>query len=244
MSSKFIVWVAVAGALALAALSGAITTARATYPGKTNGRLAFAITVDGNTDVHSVLPGRALHRLTNDPGFDACPNVDVWAIDVEGGDLTRLTDAPGFDRFPAWSPDGTKIVFQSSRTGIAQVWMMNPDGSDQTQLTFDPVPKDQLPDWSPDGRRIAFVEQTHPVGGDIWVMNADGGDPHPITSGADKLGAAWSPDGSAIATLDWPSRTVEIIMLDTTEARAVYPGGVQFVPGWQPRGTGLDEVSQ
>ena len=295
MSSKFIVWVAVAGALALAALSGAITTARATYPGKTNGRLAFAITVDGNTDVHSVLPnGRALHRLTNDPGFDACPaysadgeriawcgpggiwlmnqdgtdqrqlnafgafpdfspdgskivfggaptgstNVDVWAIDVEGGDLTRITDAPGFDRFPAWSPDGTKIVFQSSRTGIAQVWMMNPDGSDQTQLTFDPVSKDQLPDWSPDGRRIAFVEQTHPVGGDIWVMNADGGDPHPITSAADKLGAAWSPDGSAIATLDWPSRTVEIIMLDTTEARVVYPGGVQFVPGWQPRGTG------
>jgi Tol biopolymer transport system component len=299
MSSKFTVWVALAGALALATLSGAVTSARATYPGNTNGRLAFAITIDGNTDVYSVLPnGHALHRLTDDPGFDACPaysadgkriawcgpggiwlmnhdgtekqqlttfgffpdisldgstivfhgapggssNVDVWAIDVASGNLTRLTDAPGLDRFPAWSPDSTKIVFQSSRTGIAQVWVMDPNGSDQTQLTFDPVPKDQLPDWSPDGTRIAFVEQTHTVGGDIWVMNADGRDAHPITSGADKLGAAWSPDGSAIATLDWPSRTVEIMTLDGDETQSVHTGGIQFVPAWQPRGTGLDDA--
>jgi Tol biopolymer transport system component len=301
MSSKLTIRVALAGALALTALIAAARSAHATYPGNTNGRLAFAITVDGNTDVYSVLPnGRALHRLTDDPGFDACPaysadgeriawcgpggiwlmkqdgtnkrqlttfgtfpdispdgskivfggapsgstNVDVWTIDIESGNLTRLTDALGLDRFPAWSPDGTTIVFQSSRTGIAQVWAMDADGSDQTQLTFDLVPKDQVPDWSPDGTRIAFVEQTHLVGGDIWIMNADGSDAHAITSAADKLGTAWSPDGSTIATLDWPSRTVEIIRLDGGETVAVRPGGIQFVPGWQPRGTGLDDVSE
>jgi Tol biopolymer transport system component len=301
MSGTRTVRVTLAGVLALAALSGAVTTARATYPGNTNGRLAFAITVDGNTDVYSVLPnGHALHRLTDDPGFDACPaysadgeriawcgpggiwlmnldgtdkrqlttfgtfpdfspdgskivfggapsgstNVDVWAVDVASGGLTRLTDTAGLDRFPAWSPDGTKIVFQSSRTGIAQVWVMDPSGGDQSQLTFDPVSKDQLPDWSPDGARIAFVEQTHPAGGDIWVMNADGSDAHAITSGADKLGTAWSPDGSRIATLDWPSRTVEIMTVDGAETRSVHPGGIQFVPGWQPRGTGLDDAGE
>jgi Tol biopolymer transport system component len=79
---------------------------------------------------------------------------------------------------------------------------MNADGSGQTQLTFDLVPKDQLPDWSPDGSRIAFVKQTLPTGGDIWVMNAEGSNAHALTSGADKLGTAWSPDGSEIATLD------------------------------------------
>jgi Tol biopolymer transport system component len=118
---------------------------------------------------------------------------------------------------------------------------MNVDGSDETQLTFDLVAKDQLPDWSPDGSRIAFVEQTHPTGGDIWVMNADGSNAHALTSGADKLGTAWSPDGSEMATLDWPSRTVEIMNADGTNVHAVRPGGIQFVPGWQPRDTDAED---
>jgi hypothetical protein len=80
-------------------------------------------------------------------------------------------------------------------------------------------------------------------------MGADGSNPHAITSGAPYYGVAWSPDGASIATLDWPSRTV--YTLDAADARrcrcrdlrgsdslAVHPGGIQYVPGWQPRGTG------
>jgi Tol biopolymer transport system component len=298
MSSKLTVRVALTGALALMALIAGASSAHATYPGNNNGRLAFGITVDGNTDVYSVLPnGQALRRLTDDPASDVCAaysadgrwiawcgpggiwlmkqngtkkkqltnfgafpdispdgskvvfsgppsgstNVDVWVVDVDGGGLTRLTTAPGLDRFAAWSPDGTKIVFQSSRTGIAQVWVMNADGSGQRQLTFDAVPKDQVPDWSPDGSQIAFVTQTHAVGGDIWLMNAEGGNPHPITSGLDLLGTAWSPDGTQIATLNWTRRTVEVMNADGSGAHPVHPIGLQAVPGWQPRGTGLDE---
>jgi Tol biopolymer transport system component len=296
--------------LAIVALAGAAGPARATYPGATNGRLAFGAIIDGNTDVYSVLPnGEALHRLTDDPGFDACPAysadgrsiawcsgarlpsgpvvlTEIWVMKQNGTEKRRLTDlggsaafpdfspdgsqlvfqfkAPGptkqqlwlvnadgtnahvlsassgNDRLAAFSPDGSKIAFISDRTGLPQVWLMTADGSNQTQLTFDPVPKDQLPDWSPDGSRIAFVERTNPVGGDIWVMNNDGSDPHALTSGADNLGTAWSPDGTEIAYANWTSRTVEVMSADGSNAQPVRPLGLQFVPGWQPRGTGSE----
>src|SRR6266511_1147357 len=238
MNKKLFVAIASAGVLTIVALVGAAGPARATYPGATNGRLAFGIAVDGvaNPDVYSVLPnGHALRRLTDDPGFDGCAaysadgesiawcgpsgiwlmkqdgtekrqlttfgawpdispdgskvafngappgstNNDVWTVDVATGDLTRLTTDPGPDRFPAWSPDGTTIVFESNRTGVFQLWLMNPDGSNQRQLTFDPTSKDQVPDWRPDNSQIAYVvDVVGRRGGDVWVINADGTDAH------------------------------------------------------------------
>jgi Tol biopolymer transport system component len=311
--------VAVAVALiAIASLAATSRPARATYPGAANGRIAFGMNVNGNTDVYSVLPnGRALHRLTDDPGFDACaaysadgqriaycsgegggpvqvwtmkqngtdkqqvthlsgaaifpdfspdgstivftakpagsPTRDIYVIGSDGGGLTRLTNngsADGNNAYPAFSPDGSKIVFTSDRTGTWQVYVMDANGDHPTQLTFDPQPKDQVPDWSPDGSKIAYLADTHgiadtvsPSWGDIWVMNADGSGKRQLTNGASFYGTAWSPDGTRIATLDWPTRTIYTIDAATGgDAQAVHPGpGVQFVAGWQPRGTGAGE---
>jgi Tol biopolymer transport system component len=302
---------AVCALVALAALTG---SARATYPGATNGRLAFGMNVNGNTDVYTALPnGRDLRRLTTDPGFDACaaysadgnriaycsgkgggpvqvwtmkPNGtdkqqvtnmgvtaifpdfspdgskivfcagastfarDVYVVNSDGSGLIRLTSGVGNNVYPAFSPDGRKIVFTSNRTGTSQVWVMNADGTDQTQLTFDSQPKDQVPDWSPDGSKIAYLADAHGVAdmgnswGDIWVMNADGSGQHPLTSGGSWYGTAWSPDGSRIATLDFPSRTVYTISASNGgDPQAVHPEpGIQFVPGWQPRGTDTEDL--
>jgi Tol biopolymer transport system component len=177
--------------------------------------------------------------------FNARPagaaNADIYAIDADGGGLVQLTNAPGNDRYPAWSPDGSRIVFESERTGVNQVWVMNADGSGQTQLTFDSVPKDQTPDWSPDGTHIVYA--TAPAaGGDMWVMNADGGDPHPISSGPElDFGPVWSPDGTQIAFLEFSSRTVYVMNADGSGRYPVHPGGVQFVPAWQPHPADEDE---
>jgi Tol biopolymer transport system component len=306
--NKTVVTTAVAAVLALVVMATVVGSARATYRGETNGRLAFGININGNTDVYSVQPdGQDLQRLTTDPGFDACaaysadgsriaycsgkgggpvqvwtmkqdgsdkqqvthmsvlaifPDFspdgskivfcagattfgrDIYVVNSDGSDLRQLTSGVGNNVYPAFSPNGRKIVFTSNRTGTSQVWVMNADGSDQTQLTFDPQPKDQVPDWSPNGSKIAYLADTHGTAdmgnswGDIWVMNANGSHQHQITHDATDYGTAWSPDGTRIATLDFPSRTIYTLNArDGSDPVAVHPGGLQFVPGWQPLGT-------
>ena len=173
---------------------------------------------------------------------------NIYVVPSDGGTPQQLTTV-GNNVYPAFSPDGSRIVFTSNRTGTSQVYVMNADGSGQTQLTFDPQPKDQVPDWSPDGSKIAYLTDTHGIAdvgvswGDIWVMNADGSGQHPITNGASWYGTAWSPDGSRITTLDRPSGTVYTLNAsDGSGPQAVHPGpGPQFVPAWQPRGTGAED---
>lgn len=177
------------------------------------------------------------------------PKRNIYVINSDGTGLTQLTSDAGDNAYPAFSPNGSKIVFTSDRTGVRQVWLMHADGSHQRQLTFDPQPKDQVPDWSPDGSKIAYLADTHgiadtvsPSWGDIWVMNADGSGQHALTSGASYYGTAWSPDGTRIATLDATQTTRTLYTVDASDGgdpQALEPAtNLQYVPGWQPRGTG------
>jgi TolB protein len=179
------------------------------------------------------------------------PTRDIYVISSDGTGLTQLTSGQGNNAYPAFSPDGSKIVFDSDRTGTWQVYVMDAGGSNQKQLTFDAQPKDQVPDWSPDGSKIAYVADTHgiadtvsPSWGDIWVMNSDGTGQHPLTSGASYYGTAWSPDGTRIATLyaTATGRTLYTVDANGGDAQAIEPAtNLQYVPGWQPRGTGDDD---
>src|SRR5438093_2165734 len=91
---------------------------------------------------------------------------------ANGNDQKRLTTSPGTDSFPSWSPDGSRIVFESTRAGNTDIYVMNADGSDQRPLVADPA-VDFAPHWSPDGQQIAFTSNRE---GDpeIYLVRADG----------------------------------------------------------------------
>ena len=70
----------------------------------------------------------------------------------------RLTTSPGVDTDADFSPDGSKIVFESDRSGSQQLYIMNADGTNVRRLSFGGACYGS-PEWSPDGEWIAFTKR-------------------------------------------------------------------------------------
>jgi Tol biopolymer transport system component len=122
---------------------------------------------------------------------------NIWAITpAEEPDRARqITFGPGRnDGDPVTTPDG-KIVYGSTAGGSPDLWIMDRDGSNQKQLTFDPL-IEMLTTVSPDGRSIAFLLGGQDSGQNIWKMDADGGNRKQLTSGG--MFPDYSPDGQWI----------------------------------------------
>ena len=107
----------------------------------------------------------------------------------------------------AWTPDGTRIAYAgtwAAADGADGIWVVPADGSSEpTRL----IGSGSSPTWSPDGTSIAYVDACpltrRRSTGDLWLMDADGGNPRQLSQlGADDSavgGPSWSPDGSQIA---------------------------------------------
>lgn len=74
--------------------------------------------------------------------------------------------------YPRWSNDGTRILFQSNRTGNWQLYIMDKDGSNEERITNDNF-NNNFPDWSSGNTKIAFVSDRE-GNEDVYVMNMDG----------------------------------------------------------------------
>ena len=122
------------------------------------------------------------------------------------GDPAVAPDVPDLfafmpDQRPAWSPDGTKLLYADfDREHGFEIWVVNADGSGQARLTDLPVSADTAfaPAWSPDGTRFAFTVNGN-SGWGVFVSGATGQSPVRIAESAGGAGgAAWSPNGTQL----------------------------------------------
>jgi Tol biopolymer transport system component/DNA-binding winged helix-turn-helix (wHTH) protein len=135
------------------------------------------------------------------PGFFGS-SFSLWRADLIGAGgavskVRQLLPAPAAGFAPQLSPDGRQIAFESMRSGSAEIWKCNADGSDPLKLTSFEGHAGS-PRWSPDGKWIAF--DSRPSGqSQIFEIDEEGRNLHPVTSGDyENLVPSWSRDGKSI----------------------------------------------
>lgn len=143
----------------------------------------------------------------------------------------------------------TKIVFTSLRDGNREIYVMDRGGRNQKRVTVNRI-TDVQPTWSPDGKKIAFVSNRNQGYFQIWVMDADGGNPVRLTNGVRDVKPDWSPDGKKIAyggilhpkDLDNSPHVIFVMDADgKNERQLIDESGAS--PSWSPDGKRLAFVS-
>lgn len=119
----------------------------------------------------------------------------IETIDTAGGPAVEVTSG-SLDIAPSWSPDGSRIAFSRTRSGIFSV---APDGTDLEEILSDP--NATAPAWSPDGSQIAFLRAFPGTNGSLQLalMNADGSNVRDTAITVVSSHPSWSPDGKRIA---------------------------------------------
>lgn len=188
-------------------------------------RAPLLSTGKGRTTCAYFMPGdKSILYASTHLGADECPQMqrptnglytwpvfedfDIFVADLEGKITKQLTTHPGYDAEATLSPDGSMIVFTSTRSGDLELWTMNVDGSNLHQVTKG-LGYDGGAFFSPDGKKLVFrasrpqgaeAEKTYkdllaqglvqPTNMEIYTCNVDGSDLQQIT----KLGKAnWAP---------------------------------------------------
>ena len=165
---------------------------------------------------------------------------DGFAIYVArfGAKPRRVTHSEQHESWPAWSPDGSRVVFaRFEEDGMSRggLYVVNRGGSGLRQLTKH---EDFAPSWSPDGKTIAFTRAEGFAGLDynVYLVDADGTNRRVLLRDAQQ--PAWSPDGSKIAFVRGWGEAIAVFDLKSKRTRKMVRSTRSSAgnPAWSPDG--------
>jgi TolB protein len=175
---------------------------------------------------------------------------DGWAIRMYSLELGRLVSFPagtagGSNQSPAWSGDGTKIAFSSSRSGDSQIWVADASGSNLHSITAFRGPN-VSPTWNPrTNAQLAWVGAHSTGEPQIYTMDQDGTSVQRLTDSGYAISPSWSPNGQFLA-FSWNRKYgpgdpggQDIYVMDIASKRwlqVTHESGSNDFPSWAPDG--------
>lgn len=142
---------------------------------------------------------------------------DIWVYELDRGTRIKLTTSETLDQDPIWTPDGTSIVFASTKDGSSDLYQKAADGSSEA-VPFPAIESNnEAHSFSPDGKFLAYYQRApgSDQNRDIWTMSLDGEHervPFLVTS-FNERSPAFSPDGRWIAYVSDESGRDEVYVL-------------------------------
>ena len=184
-----------------------------------------------NVDIYRNFRNVRMQRLTFAEGVDYNPalspngkkmayvsgigrNSEIAVIDLKFGKRQQLTFSHRSrgNLHPTWSPDGRRITFSSDRDGDYDIYIMDANGNNVTNMTDNSSGDDGSPHWSPVSQKVVFTSNRDGGADEIYLLDAQTGIQRRLTTSLydayDAVYPKWSPNGSQIAYL--PALRTEI----------------------------------